>query len=217
MTNDDILRSTPLVAILRGVRPDEAAAIGEALYAGGFRCIEVPLNSPDPLASIAALAGALPVDALIGAGTVLEESQVDAVRNAGGHLIVSPDTRPAVISRAVSAGMIAMPGFATASEAFSAIESGARYLKLFPASTYGPGHVKALSAVLPQDCKVLAVGGISRAVLREWLAAGVLGFGVGSELYRPGDRPATAGERARDFLESYAEAASQAAATACGG
>lgn len=206
MRAEDILRSLPLVAILRGVRPDEAVAIGHALYGGGIRCLEVPLNSPDPLASIEALAGTLPDDSLIGAGTVLDESHVDAVRDAGGRLIVSPDTNSAVIARGVAAGMLVMPGVATATEAFTAIRSGAQFLKLFPASTYGAGHAKALSAVLPTSCGLFAVGGIVPTALAEWLDAGVVGFGVGSELYRPGDSAETVAVRALDFVRHYRQA-----------
>lgn len=206
MRAEDIVRSLPLVAILRGVRPDDVLAIGHALYDSGIRCIEVPLNSPDPLASIEALAGTLPDDSLIGAGTVLDESQVDAVRDSGGRLIVSPVVNSAVIARAVAAGMLCMPGFATATEAFTAIRGGARFLKLFPASTYGPGHAKALSAVLPASCALFAVGGIASAAFAEWLDAGVLGFGVGSELYRPGDDAGIVADRALDFVRHYREA-----------
>jgi 2-dehydro-3-deoxyphosphogalactonate aldolase len=207
MRAEDIIRSLPLVAILRGVRPGEVLAIGRALYEGGIRCIEVPLNSPDPLASIEALATTLPEDCLVGAGTVLDERQVDAVRDAGGRLIVSPAVNSAVIGRAVAAGALVMPGFATATEAFTAIRGGARFLKLFPASTYGPRHAKALSAVLPDSCRLFAVGGIAPAAFAEWLDAGVLGFGAGSELYRPGDSAATVAGRAFDFVHRYREAA----------
>lgn len=208
MNAEDVLRALPLVAILRGVRPDEVVAIGEALYGSGFRCIEVPLNSPDPLASIEALNRALPDDSLVGAGTVLDTSQVDGVQNAGGRLVVSPDTNPAVVSRAVAAGMLVMPGIATATEAFVAVRSGARFLKLFPASTYGPGYAKALSAVLPAECELFAVGGIAPAALPEWLDAGVPGFGVGSELYRPGDDAGTVAGKALAFVRRYREVAS---------
>lgn len=206
MKAEDIISSLPLVAIIRGVRPDEAVAIGRTLYDSGIRCIEVPLNSPDPLVSIEALAEALPEDSLIGAGTVLDESQVDAVRDAGGRLIVSPDTNGAVIARAVAAGAVVMPGVATATEAFSALRAGARLLKLFPASTYGAGHAKALSAILPDSCGLFAVGGIAPSALAEWLDAGVAGFGVGSELYRPGDGADTVAARALDFVRHYREA-----------
>lgn len=209
MTPEDIIRSHPLVAILRGVRPDEVLAIGHALYDSGIRCVEVPLNSPDPLASIEALAGTLPDDCLVGAGTVLDDWQVDAVRNAGGRLIVSPAVSSAVIARAVDSGALVMPGFATATEACTAIRAGARFLKLFPASTYGPRHARALSAVLPDSCSLFAVGGIAPTAFAEWLDAGVLGFGAGSELYRKGDSAAKVGERALDFVAHYREAAAE--------
>lgn len=205
---DNILRSLPLVAILRGVKPAEAAAIGDALYRGGFRCIEVPLNSPEPLESIETLARMLPADALVGGGTVLDDTAVGKVLDAGGKLIVSPDTNAAVIASARAAGMVVLPGVATATEAFTAVRNGAENLKLFPASTYGLGHAKALSAVLPPSCGIFAVGGISPDTFDEWLEAGAVGFGTGSGLYRPGDRAGDLLPRAKEFVRKYREAAS---------
>ncbi|QUD88298.1 2-dehydro-3-deoxy-6-phosphogalactonate aldolase [Phenylobacterium montanum] len=179
----------PIVAILRGVKPDEVVGVAQALYDAGVRVIEVPLNSPEPLESIARLSRAFGDRCLCGAGTVLTPADVDAVRAAGGKLIVTPNTDPAVIARAVETGLVVMPGFATASEAFAALAAGARSLKLFPAATYGPGHLKALKSVLPSAVPVFAVGGVGPAELAPWLAAGADGFGIGGEIYRPGDTP----------------------------
>lgn len=192
----EALSLCPLVAILRGITPDEAVAHAEALYAAGVRAIEVPLNSPDPLISIARLAAAFSGRALIGAGTVLAPGQVDSVAQAGGRLIVSPDTDASVISRTVELGLCSAPGFATATEAFAAIAAGARHLKLFPASTYGPGHLKQLRAVLPDDVAVLAVGGVGPDNMLEWWRSGAEGFGLGSELYRAGQELDLTAEKA---------------------
>lgn len=196
MTLEDALTETPIVAILRGVKQDEVEAVAEALHAAGIRVVEVPLNSPEPLDSIRRLArfeGRL----VWGAGTVLSPDRVDAVAEAGGRIVVSPNTDPAVIRRSLERGMVPLPGFATASEGFAAYAAGARHLKLFPASTYGPAHVKALKAVLPRDARVHAVGGVGPAAMGEWREAGADGFGLGSELYKPGWTPEQVGERAR--------------------
>jgi len=199
---------SPLIAILRGVRPDEVVAIGEALIDAGLRTIEVPLNSPDPLDSIGRLARAFGDRCLIGAGTVLRAEDVDAVKAVGGALIVTPNTDAAVIGRAVALGLQAAPGFATASEAFAAIAAGARALKLFPAATYGPAHLKALKSVLPKEVPVFAVGGVGPQDMAPWIAAGAAGFGVGGELYRPGDAPDAVGRKARALVSSLAAALS---------
>ena len=185
----EAFRAMPLVAILRGIDPDEALDVGAALLDAGIRLVEVPLNSPEPLISIARLA-TLADRMVIGAGTVLEVDQVEAVVAAGGRFIVSPNTDPAVIQHAMALGAIALPGFATATEGFAAHAAGARLLKLFPAATYGPGHLQALRAVLPPDVVVMPVGGVGPAQLGQWWSAGARGFGLGSELYRPG-MPAT--------------------------
>jgi 2-dehydro-3-deoxyphosphogalactonate aldolase len=197
------LADLPLVAILRGVQPDEVLAVSEAAFEAGFRLIEVPLNSPDPLESIARLSRAFEGRALVGAGTVLSPAAVDAVHAAGGRLIVTPNTDEAVITRTVTLGQVVLPGFATASEAFRAIAAGARLLKLFPAATYGPGHLKALSAVIPADVRLLAVGGVGPAEMGAWRAAGARGFGIGGELYRPGASPDDVGQRARAIVAAY--------------
>ena len=177
----------PVVAILRGVKPEQVVAVGESLLSAGIGIIEVPLNSPEPLASIKNLADALGDRCVIGAGTVLTEADAEGVAAAGGQIAVSPNTNPAVIARSLALGMVPMPGWATVTEALVAYQAGARYLKLFPAATYGPEHIKGANAVLPTDCTVLAVGGVGEGSARAWLRAGVAGFGIGSELYRPGD------------------------------
>jgi len=174
-----------LVAILRGVTPDRVIGIGEVLYQTGFRMIEVPLNSPDPFKSIATLTAANHPDCLVGAGTVLNVDDVQRTHDAGGKLVIAPNCDPAVIRRAVQLGLQVMPGFATATEAFQAIQAGAQDLKLFPASTYGPRHLQALRAVLPKTTRVFPVGGVGVKEIPAWLAAGAAGFGLGSELFRP--------------------------------
>lgn len=186
----------PVVAILRGVKPDEVVAIGESLYKAGIGIIEVPLNSPEPLKSIKNLADALGARCVIGAGTVLTEVDAEGVAAAGGQIAVSPNTDPAVIARSLALGMVPMPGWATVTEALIAYQAGARYLKLFPAATYGPEHIKGASAVLPADCKVLAVGGVGAGSAAAWLRAGVDGFGIGSEIYKPGDSAEQVHQRA---------------------
>ncbi|MAW88791.1 MAG: 2-dehydro-3-deoxy-6-phosphogalactonate aldolase [Phyllobacteriaceae bacterium] len=196
-----------LVAILRGIRPGEAVDVGAALIEAGFSMIEVPLNSPEPLDSIARLAGAFGDRALIGAGTVLTPEQVDHVRGAGGRLVVSPNCEPQVIARTLEHGMVSMPGVFTPTECFAAIRAGAKALKLFPASLAGPDGLKAIKAVLPPDVEVFAVGGASADNFGDWLAAGAAGFGIGSALYRPGDDAATVGERARAIVAAFDGAA----------
>ncbi len=195
-----------VVAILRGVRPAEVVDIAAALYEAGVRAIEVPLNSPDPLESIARLCAEWGERCLCGAGTVLDPMQVSEVAAAGGKLIVTPNTDPSVIERAGVLGLTVMPGFATATDAFAALKAGARALKLFPAATYGPGHLKALKSVLPKDILVYAVGGAGIDNLAAWLAAGAAGFGVGGEFYRPGDSAQAVGERAHAFMAALARA-----------
>lgn len=189
----------PLVAILRGVRPDEVVSVTEALHAAGVRLVEVPLNSPDPLASIAALQ-AMGGRMTWGAGTVLRSGEVDAVAEAGGTLAVSPNVDGAVIARALERGLTPLPGFCTPTEAFAALTHGARHLKLFPAASYGPGHLKAMTAVLPADAVVIPVGGVGPAQMADWWAAGARGFGLGSDLYKPGMSPEDVGRRAAEAV-----------------
>ncbi|WOR14265.1 2-dehydro-3-deoxy-6-phosphogalactonate aldolase [Hyphomonas sp. FCG-A18] len=196
----EALATCPIVAILRGIRPNEAEAIGQALYEVGIRIMEVPLNSPSPLESIAILANTLNGRAIIGAGTVLTAEEVDAVADAGGQIIVSPNTDPAVIRQSLARGLEPMPGVFTASEAFTAIKAGATTLKLFPADTGGPAHLKALKAVLPETINVLAVGGVNPQTYSDWITAGASGAGCGSTLYKPGDTPAQTAEKARAMV-----------------
>jgi 2-dehydro-3-deoxyphosphogalactonate aldolase len=207
MTLEDALRTVPIIAIIRGVRPDEAVEIGEALYESGVRIVEVPLNSPEPFDSISRLAQAFDGRMIVGAGTVLNVAAADQVAHVGGRIVVSPDTRPEVIERALALGLEPMPGFATATEMFRAYDAGARRLKLFPASTYGSAHVKALKAVAPADAVLLAVGGAGPSNMAEWWAAGARGFGLGSELYRPGQNPLEVFERAKLAVTVAAELA----------
>lgn len=198
----DAVAVAPVVAIVRGVTPPEAVDIAQAVYDGGLRAIEVPLNSPSPLDSIARIAKAFEGRMAVGAGTVLSADEVDAVHDVGGTIIVSPNTNPAVVRRAVELGLDPAPGFSTPSEAFTAIEAGARYLKLFPAISFGPAHVKQIKAVLPQDIQVWAVGGVGPANMAEWWAAGARGFGLGGEVYRAGQSPAETLEKATTAFEA---------------
>lgn len=193
----------PLIAILRGLRPDEAQAVGTALVASGFRLLEVPLNSPDPLASIRTLAQAFP-QALVGAGTVLHPQQVAQVHAAGGRLVIAPNFQPEVVREAVELGMVCLPGVFTATEAFAALAAGATGLKLFPAEMMPPAGVKALRAVLPREALVLPVGGITTANLAGYRAAGANGFGIGSALFKPGMAAAEVARHALDFMAAWA-------------
>ena len=190
----------PLVAILRGVTPDAVEAIGEALVDAGFSLIEVPLNSPDPLTSIARLVRRLGDRAVIGAGTVLTTDHVAQVREAGGRLIVSPNTNTDVIAASAAAGMLSLPGYATPSEAFAALAAGAHGLKLFPAEAASPAVLKAQRAVLPRGVPMFVVGGITPDTMAPWRAAGADGFGLGSALYKPGDDAATVRAAADRFV-----------------
>lgn len=199
----DKLAALPLVAILRGIQPDEVLAIGTALVEAGFGIIEVPLNSPQPLQSIARLAAAFGEQALIGAGTVLNLAQMEAAALSGAKLIVMPHADTNIIQAARQRGMVVMPGFATPSEAFAAINAGADALKLFPAEASSPAVLKSLRAVLPATMPVLPVGGIGVGNMAPWLAAGAAGFGLGSSLYQPGLDAAEVGRRARALVAAY--------------
>jgi 2-dehydro-3-deoxyphosphogalactonate aldolase len=194
------LGECPLVAIIRGVIPDEVEAHGAAIYEGGLRIIEVPLNSPDPLKSIERLAKSFGEQMLVGAGTVLDIRSVQQVKDAGGRIIVSPDTNVEVIAAAAEAGLVSCPGYFTPSEAFAALRAGATGLKLFPAEAASPAVLKAQRAVLPQDVPVLAVGGITPDNMRPWLDAGATGFGLGGGLYKPGQSPADTLAKARTYV-----------------
>lgn len=195
------LDQCPLVAIIRGVTPDEVEAIGEAIYQAGIRIIEVPLNSPQPLDSIGRLAKSLGDRALIGAGTVLDAADVARIRDVGGRLIVSPNTDTEVIAATAQAGMVSSPGFFTPSEAFEALKAGATGLKLFPAEAVTPAFVKAQRAVLPKDVPLLVVGGVKPDNMQPWLDAGANGFGLGSGLYKPGQSPDEVAAQARAYVQ----------------
>lgn len=192
----------PLIAILRGIRPAEAVAHARVLVESGFDAIEIPLNSPDWPASIRSVVDAFGAQALVGGGTVLREEQADALLDAGARLVVTPNTRPALIAHAVRRGLWVAAGFATASEAFAALDAGAQALKLFPATTYGPGHVKALRAVLPA-VPLFAVGGVTPANLADYLRAGCTGAGLGGDLYQSGQDVARTAAQARSFVAAY--------------
>jgi 2-dehydro-3-deoxyphosphogalactonate aldolase len=194
------LDQCPLIAIVRGITPDEAEAIGDAVQQGGIRIIEVPLNSPDPLKSIETLAKRFGDSMLVGAGTVLTVAQVAQVRDAGGRILVSPDTNTDVIAATARAGLVSSPGYFTPSEAFAAIRAGAQSLKLFPAEGASPALLKAHLAVLPSDIPVMAVGGIKPDNMRPWLDAGATGFGLGSGLYKPGQSAAETLEKTRAYV-----------------
>jgi 2-dehydro-3-deoxyphosphogalactonate aldolase len=198
-----LLAELPLVAILRGVTPARIEGVAAALFEAGFRAIEVPLNSPDAFKSIEILARTFGDRCLTGAGTVLNSAHVDRVADAGGRLLVTPNTDAAVIARGVERKMVVMPGFYTPSEAFAAIKAGARTLKLFPASTGGTAHLKALLAVLPKEVPVYAVGGVGAGNMTEWRQAGAAGFGLGSDLFKPDLSDNEIAARARKSVAAF--------------
>lgn len=195
-----LLETVPLIAILRGLEPAEAEAVGEGLFNAGWRCLEVPLNSPRPLDSIARLSARFAGRMLVGAGTVLEPHEVKAVAAAGGAFIVSPDTNVAVIAATKAERLLALPGFFTPSEAFRAVRAGADALKLFPAELAGPAGIRAIKAVLPPSVPLIAVGGITVHNLRAYRRAGAAGFGIGSAVYKPGSSPEQVETSARAFV-----------------
>ena len=200
---DGALRALPLIAILRGIEPGEAEAVAVALYAEGFRLIEIPLGSPDAFASIARVRQALPADAVVGAGTVLHARDVAQLATAGAELIVMPHADVTVIGAAKAAGFACMPGVATPTEAFAALAAGADALKLFPAELISPAAVKALRAVLPRAVRLFPVGGITPDKMAEYVSAGANGFGLGSALYAAGASAAQVTERARRFAVAW--------------
>ncbi len=200
---EQALQHLPLVAILRGVKPVEVEAIADAVYAEGFRVIEVPLNSPDALDSIARLARRMPADAVVGAGTVLSVQAVADVQAAGGRVIVMPHADVEVIRAAKARGLFCVPGAATPTEAFAAVHAGADAVKLFPAELITPTIVKAMRAVLPKALKLLPVGGITPDNMGPYVKAGAAGFGLGSALYSPGLTAAEVGQRARAFVAGW--------------
>jgi 2-dehydro-3-deoxyphosphogalactonate aldolase len=194
------LDECPLIAIVRGITPDEVEAIGDAVYEGGIRIIEVPMNSPDPLRSIELLANRFGDSMLVGAGTVLNTDQVARISNAGGRIIVAPDTNIEVIAAAVKAGLVSSPGYFTPSEALAALRAGATSLKLFPAEGASPSVLKAHRAVLSRDIPILIVGGIKPDNMHPWLDAGAVGFGLGSGLYKPGQSASETLDKARAYV-----------------
>jgi 2-dehydro-3-deoxyphosphogalactonate aldolase len=198
------LAHAPLIAILRGITPAEVPDIGHALWEAGFRILEVPLNSPQPYQSIAALRAALP-EALIGAGTVLSVAQVKAVQDAGGQLVIAPNFNAQVVHAAKEAGLLAIPGVATPSEAFAALAAGADAIKLFPAEMISPAAVKAMRAVLPVDALLLPVGGIGPGNVAAYFSVGANGFGIGSSLYAPGKSASAVHSIATDLIALCAD------------
>ena len=198
------LDACPIVAILRGIRPDEAEAVGGALLAEGLSILEVPLNSPNPLESIRRLHAAFGDRALVGAGTVTSEDEVAAIARAGAKLMVTPHCDPALVLAARARGLLACPGFFTPGEAFALLAAGANALKLFPAEAASPAVLRALLAVLPKGTAVLPVGGVGAENIPAWKAAGAAGFGVGSSLYKPGDTAAVVTEKARALRRALA-------------
>jgi 2-dehydro-3-deoxyphosphogalactonate aldolase len=194
------LARCPLIAILRGITPGEAEAVGDALAEAGIAIIEVPLNSPDPLRSIELLARRLGETVLVGAGTVLSVPDVRSVRDAGGRIIVSPNTDVEVVAASADAGLFSAPGYFTPSEGFAALKAGAHALKLFPAEAASPAVVKAQRAVLPKHVPLLVVGGVTAQTMRPWIDAGANGFGLGSGIYKPGQSPAEVAAQARAYI-----------------
>ena len=199
----DAMERLPLVAILRGIKPLETTAIGRVLVAQGFTMIEVPLNSPEPFVSIKLLRNALPAETIVGAGTVTQAEDVEHVKAAGGELIVMPHADMAVIRAAKSAGMLALPGVATPTEAFAALHAGADGLKLFPAELITPPVLKAMLAVLPKGVATLPVGGITPDTMKPYVDAGAKGFGLGSALYKPGMSATDVDARAATFAAAW--------------
>lgn len=199
----------PLVAILRGLPADDAAAVGTTLFDAGFRMLEVPLNRPGAMRAIATLARIAPRDALVGGGTMMSKADVDAVKAAGGRLFVAPHCDPDVIAYAHAQGLLCLPGVATPSEAFSALRAGANGLKLFPAEALGTAGLRALRTVLPAGTHVFPVGGVKPEQMADWLAAGATGFGIGSALYKPGTQAAELAPVARRYVEAWKAAQGQ--------
>ncbi|WP_140986745.1 2-dehydro-3-deoxy-6-phosphogalactonate aldolase [Asticcacaulis tiandongensis] len=199
----DILQTLPLVAILRGLKPEESVEVGEALMEAGFKIVEVPLNSPEPFVSIEKLAKSLGSRAIVGAGTVLNVESVRKLADVGGQIVISPNTNVEVIRESKALGLISFPAFFTATEAFAAVDAGADALKLFPAELAGPKGLKALKAVLPKDLPVFPVGGVEPDNMNTYLEVGAAGFGIGSAVYKPGDTPEIVFKKAKAFVDGW--------------
>ena len=203
MKLNEALEACGIIAILRGVTPAEVIGVAKTLYDAGIRIVEVPLNSPEPFRSIEMLAKAFAGKMVVGAGTVLSEADVNLLKEHGGEISVSPDCNPATIARAVSLGIEPLPGVFTPTEAFAAIRAGAKHLKLFPAEAASPLTIKAWKAVLPRDVQVHAVGGVTPENMKDWLAAGTSGFGIGSSLYKQGSTLAQVSESAHKLVSAW--------------
>jgi 2-dehydro-3-deoxyphosphogalactonate aldolase len=203
MIFEDAVKACGIIAILRGIKPSEVVDVGNALLDAGIRVVEVPLNSPDPFVSIAALSDQFSGKMIVGAGTVLDSGSVDALKAAGGEICVSPDCNPEVIARAVEKGLLPLPGVFTPTEAFAAIRAGAGHLKLFPAEAASPVTVKAWKAVLPKHVQLYAVGGVTPEKMKAWADAGCAGFGIGSNIYKPGMSADDAGKAAQKFVAAW--------------
>ena len=206
MTLEDALEACGIIAILRGVTPDEVIAVSQTLYDAGVRVVEVPLNSPEPFLSIEMLSKAFAGKMIVGAGTVRSVQDVNLLKAHGGQISVSPDCNEAVIARAKDLGLEPLPGVFTPTEAFAAIRAGAKHLKLFPAEVASPQTIKAWKAVLPKHVKIYAVGGVTPENMSDWLAAGASGFGIGSSLYKPGSNLAKVSESAHSLVQAWKRA-----------
>jgi len=197
---DEALKACPIIAILRGIKPDEVIEVADALCASGIRIVEVPLNSPDALHSISKLVSSLGERMVIGAGTVTDPQMVDAISDAGGQIIVSPNTDSGVLAGTHVLNMVAIPGVMTPTDIFHAIRHGAEFVKLFPADQLGPKFLKSVRATLPDHLGVVAVGGVNAETASDWLAAGAVGLGCGGSLYRPGDPADVVAKKAADLV-----------------
>ena len=206
MKLDQALEACGIIAILRGVSPDEVIAVSQTLYDAGIRIVEVPLNSPEPFVSIELLAKAFGDKMVVGAGTVLSAQDVNLLKEHGGQISVSPDCNPDVIARAIAVGLDPLPGVFTPTEAFAGIRAGAKHLKLFPAEVGSPQTIKARKAVLPKHVKIHAVGGVTPENMKDWLAAGASGFGIGSALYKPGLPLSNISESAHKLVHAWTRA-----------
>lgn len=193
----------PLVAILRGLAPEQAAGVGRTLFDAGFRLVEVPLNRPGAIEAMRTIRALAPADALVGGGTMLTRADVDAVADAGGQIFVAPNCNPSVIAHAAARGLLCAPGVATPSEAFAALAAGAHILKLFPAEIIGPAGLKAMKSVLPEGTPLWPVGGVVPERIADWKAAGATGAGIGSALFAPGVAPDELARRARAFVTAW--------------